>query len=127
MIHSNIQLLSRRDRHEACEEDKKSQAVAQVMQKVSYRRQSASSVVTAAKVFFQPNIETDEKITTAHFLDSKLGRAAAAVTPGNGNHGPGIAADNGFKWNLNRKIKMRREKRATTFYHFPPIGFEGVG
>jgi len=42
---------------------------------------SITPVVTAAKVFFEPDIGTDEKVTAAHFLDLELGHAVSAVLP----------------------------------------------
>jgi hypothetical protein len=36
------------------------------------------------EVFFEPDIEADEDVAAAHFLDFELGGAGAAVAPGGG-------------------------------------------
>jgi len=53
-------------------------------------------VISLAEIFFQPQIEADEQVTAAHFLDFELGHASAAVTPGNRHHRPGISANDGL-------------------------------
>jgi hypothetical protein len=45
-------------------------------------------VISPAKIFFQPDVEADEKITAAHLAHHQLRLADTTVTPGDGNDGP---------------------------------------
>jgi hypothetical protein len=44
-------------------------------------------VIAAGEVFFKPDIEDDEEVAAAHFLDFQFGDAGAAVSPGDGDGG----------------------------------------
>src|SRR5205814_4919661 len=63
----------------------------------------------------------------AHFPDLQFGCSTATVSPGHWNYRPTISTDDGLKRNLNRKIEMRRQERATTIDHFATVSFEGIG
>jgi NAD/NADP transhydrogenase alpha subunit len=63
-------------------------------------------VVTAAQVFFKPEIEANEKVPAAHFLNLQLGLAGSAVAPCNRNRRPGIAANDGLERKLNGEIEV---------------------
>ena len=41
-------------------------------------------VVAAAKVFFEPDVQADKKVTATHFLDFEFGGAGATIAPSNG-------------------------------------------
>ena len=56
---------------------------------------SILSVIPPGEVFFEPDIEADEDVAAAHFLDFELGGAGAAVAPGDGNRGVAEAARDG--------------------------------
>jgi hypothetical protein len=49
-------------------------------------------VVPAGEVFFEPDIDADEEVAAAHFLDFEFGGAGAAVAPGEGDGGETEAA-----------------------------------
>ena len=51
-----------------------------------------SLIVATTKIFFEPDVEADEKITATHFLDFKFGGAGPAITPGNRDNRPGVTA-----------------------------------
>ena len=86
-----------------------------------------AAVVSAAEVFFQPQVGADEEIAAAHFFDLQLGLAVLAVLPRNGRNRPGIAAHDGLQWNFHGEIEMRRQQRMTPVDHRAPIGLECVG
>ena len=54
-------------------------------------------VIAAAEILFQEDVHADEKVAAAHFLDFQFGFAAAAIAPGNGDDGPGIATHDGLQ------------------------------
>ena len=84
-------------------------------------------VVAAAEVFFQPDVEADEQVAAAHFLDLELGLARAAVAPGDGHDGPGVPAHDGLERQLDGEVEVRRDERAAALDDLAPVGFEGVG
>ena len=45
-------------------------------------------VIAAAEILFQPDIQADEEVAAAHFLDGKFRISHAPVPPGNGNYRP---------------------------------------
>ena len=42
-------------------------------------------IIPSGKILFHPNIEADEEVAAAHFLDLEFGAAGAAVAPGDGD------------------------------------------
>src|SRR5215471_5067497 len=64
-------------------------------------------VVAPAEILLQPTIERDEQIPAAHLLNFELRDAIAAVAPGDGDHGPRIAADDGFERKFDGEVKVR--------------------
>ena len=52
-------------------------------------------IVPAAEILFKPDIHADEKISAAHLLDLELGFPVLAVSPGDGDDGPG---DSPARW-----------------------------
>src|SRR5678809_793032 len=85
------------------------------------------TIIPPTEIFFQPDIQTNEQIATAHFFDLQFGVTSAPVTPGNRNDGPSEAAHNGFQRQFDGQVKMRGEERLTTFDHLSSIRFERVG
>ena len=57
---------------------------------------SVSLIVAAAKVLLEPDVEANEKVAAAHFLDFELGSASAAITPSDGNYCPGVTPHDCF-------------------------------
>ena len=53
-------------------------------------------MISAAEIFFQPEVRHNEKIPAFHFLDLKSGKAGLSVAPGNRHDFREIAGDNGF-------------------------------
>ena len=67
-----------------------------------------SLVVAFAEIFFQPDVKTDEQVPAPHLFDLKFGDAGPAVSPADGDHGPGITANYGLQREFDGKIEMRR-------------------
>ena len=85
------------------------------------------NVIPSGEIFFQPNVEADEEIATAHFLDFEFGDAGAAVAPGDGDGGETEAANDGFQREFNRDVEVGREDGADAVDDRAAVGFEGVG
>jgi len=51
------------------------------------------SIVAAAEIFLQPEIQADEHIAATHFPELKLRDARPAISPGNRDDRPGVASD----------------------------------
>lgn len=83
-------------------------------------------VVATTKKSFQPDIETDEKISAAHLVDFELGFAGFAVTPGHRDRCPGVTADDRFEGNFYRQIEMGRNQWSATIDGSFPISFKRV-
>src|ERR1039458_5231199 len=73
---------------------------------------AALLVIPAAEVLLQPAIERDEQIAAAHLPDLEFRDAAAPVAPGDGHHGPGVAAHDDLERQFHGEVEVRREKRA---------------
>ena len=84
-------------------------------------------VITSGEVFFEPDIEDDEEVAAAHFFDFELGEAGAAVVPGDGDGGEGVAADEGFEGEFDGDVEVGAEDGADAVDDFAAVGFEGVG
>ena len=87
---------------------------------------STPAVVAAAEVFLQPDVHADEEIAAPHFLDLQLGHAVLPVAPGDRDHGPGVAPDDGLERQLDRQVEMGRHEGAAALDHAPAVGLEGV-
>ena len=85
------------------------------------------TIIPAREILLQPDIEADEQIAAAHFLDLEFRLASAAVAPGDGDHGEGKSSDDGFERQLDCDVEVGRENRADAIDHSFAIGFEGVG
>ena len=83
--------------------------------------------VSAAEVFFQPDVAADEEVAAAHFLDLQLGDAGAAIAPGDRHDRPGVAAHDGLERQLDREVEVRRNQGTATVDHRRAIGLEGIG
>ena len=81
-------------------------------------------MTSAAEVFFQPDVEANEKIATAHFLDFEFGSSGIAAAPGNGDGHPGVPAYDRFQRNLNCHVEVRRDERPATVNDFLSVRFE---
>jgi hypothetical protein len=84
-------------------------------------------VVAAREILFEPHVEDDEEVAAAHFFDFEFGQAGAAVSPGDGDDGEAVAADNGFQGEFDRDVEVRRQDRPDAVDDFFAVGFEGVG
>jgi hypothetical protein len=78
-------------------------------------------------MLFEPEVEADEQIAAAHLLNFELGYAGSAIAPGDGNDGPGVAADDGLQRDFDGEIEVRGEERLATFNDSAAIGLERVG
>ena len=85
------------------------------------------TIIPAREILLQPDIEADEQIAAAHFLDLEFRLTGAAVAPGDGDDGEGKSSDNGFERKLDRDVEVRREDRAYAIDHSFAVGFEGIG
>ncbi len=83
-------------------------------------------IIPTREIFFQPNIEADEEVAAAHFLDFELGGAGAAVPPSDGNGGETEATDDGFEREFDRDVEMRGEDGTDAVDDRAAVGFEGV-
>ena len=84
-------------------------------------------IIPAREIFLQPDIEADEQIATAHFIDLEFRLTGAAVAPGDGYNGEGKSSDDGFERQLDCDVEVRREDRAYAINNGFSIGLEGVG
>lgn len=50
-------------------------------------------VVSAAEILFEPEIEANEQIAAAHFLDFEFGNTSSAIAPSNRHRRPRISAN----------------------------------
>lgn len=83
-------------------------------------------IVAPGEILFQPHIEADKEISTAHFSDGQLSDTMAAIPPGGRYNSPTISADNGLQRQLDRNVKMRRENGAHTIDHRSSVCLESV-
>ena len=84
------------------------------------------TIIPAREIFLQPDIEADEKIAAAHFLDLEFRLTGAPVAPGDGDDGEGKSSDDGFERELDRDVEVRRENGAYAIDHGFAVGFEGI-
>ena len=63
-------------------------------------------VVAAAEVLFEPHVETDEEISTAHLFNFQFRRSDPTVAPGDRNGGPRITPHDCLERNLDRDVEM---------------------
>ncbi len=97
------------------------------MRRGSVIRRLAPFVIPAAEMLFQPNIEANEQVTTAHLLDLELRFAGAAITPRYGYARPFVASNNRFQGYLDRQVEMGRDQRPAPIDRRSPVGFESIG
>ena len=64
-------------------------------------------IISSGKIFFQPNIEANEEVATAHFLDLELGGSGAAIAPCNGHDGVGVTPHDRLEGQFDSNVKMR--------------------
>ena len=84
-------------------------------------------IVAAREVLFEPDVEADEKVAAAHLADLQLGDARAAVSPSDGNRGPGVSSDNRLQRKLDREVKVRGNQRATSVNYSAAVRLKGIG
>ena len=84
-------------------------------------------IIPSRKVFFEPNIEAYEEVTTTHFLDFEFGNPVSAVLPGDRDHRKALAAQDGLKRQFHSYVEMGRNNWAHPVDHCFTIGFEGIG
>src|SRR5215469_9291418 len=72
-------------------------------------------------------IEDDEEIAAAHLADAQLREADLAVVPGVRHYGVGVAADDRFQRQFDRKIEVVREDRLYARDHLTAIALESIG
>src|SRR5579872_225091 len=77
-----------------------------------HSRRLALPKVAATEIFLEPDVEHDEHVAGAHFLDLQLGDAGLPVAPRNRNRRPRIAAHDGLERQFDGQVEMRREERA---------------
>src|SRR5581483_2164698 len=86
----------------------------------------SAMIVAARQGLLEPQVEDDEEIAAAHFLDAQLGYAGFPVCPGDRNHAIGVAAHNGLQRHLDGQVEVRRNERLHRGNHFTPVYLEGV-
>ena len=84
------------------------------------------TIIPAREILLQPDIEADEQIAAAHFLDLEFRLTGAAVAPGDGDDGEGKSSNDGFERELHCDVEVRREDRAYAIDHSFAVGLEGV-
>src|SRR5476651_2218540 len=85
-----------------------------------------SPIIAATEVFLEPDVEHDEKVTAAHFLDLELGHARAPVSPADWNHDPVKAPHDGFQRQFDGQVEVGRDQRAASLDDLPSISLESV-
>ena len=73
---------------------------------------SAFPIIPTRKILFKPNIEADEEISAAHFLDFEFCDAMAAVPPGDRDRGERKSAHDGFQGEFDGDVEVGAEDRA---------------
>ena len=87
-----------------------------------------TAIIAAAEILLQPDVQADEQIPAAHFLDLQLRDAGPAVAPGDRHHRPGVAAHDGLERQLDGEIEMRRQMSGRQpSITVAAVGLEGVG
>ncbi len=84
-------------------------------------------IITTGKVFFKPDIKTDEEVAAPHLLDLELSLSGTTVPPSYRDHDPAETANNGFQRDLNRYIEVMSYEWPTAINYFPAVRLEGVG
>src|SRR5262245_21625760 len=84
-------------------------------------------IIATSKMFFQPEIQDNKQIPTAHLLDFQFGNAGSSVCPADRHDREGIAPYNSLQRHLHGEIKMGRNERLHTLDHFPTIHLKGIG
>ena len=69
-------------------------------------------IVTSAEVFFEPKVENDKEVAASHLPNLQFGDTVAAIPPGDGDNRKGVAANDSFEGQFDRKVEVGREKRA---------------
>ena len=83
-------------------------------------------IVPPAEIFFQPEVENNKEVAASHFSNLKFGDSVTAIPPGDGDDRKGVAANNSFQGQLNRKVKVGREKRAESIQAGFAVSLKGV-
>ena len=84
-------------------------------------------VIASAEVFFEPNVKTDEEITTAHLFNLQFCDTGPAVAPRYRNDSPGKPTHDRFERQFDSDIEMGRNERPAAIDHFATVGFKGIG
>src|SRR4051812_851766 len=87
---------------------------------------SMSPVVTSAEVLFQPDVRTDEEVSTAHLLDLQFRFAVFAVLPGDRRDGITETADDRFQGDFYREVEVGRQEWPASVDYSSSVSFEGV-
>jgi hypothetical protein len=77
-------------------------------------------------VVLEPDVQDDEQVATAHFLELELRRAVAPVGPANGHDRVRIPADDGHS-TASRRSEPVRQQPLDLFDDVPTIGLERTG
>src|SRR4030095_4994410 len=92
-----------------------------------YVTDSGLLVVTSAEVLFQPDVETDEQVATAHLRESQTALAGTPVPPRDRDDGPREAAHDGLERQLDGQVEMGRDQGTAAVDGLPSVGLERVG
>ena len=69
-------------------------------------------IVPPAEIFFQPEVKNDKEVAASHLPNLQFGDTVAAIPPGDGDNRKGVAANDSFEGQFDRKVEVGREKRA---------------
>jgi predicted Zn-dependent peptidase len=83
-------------------------------------------VVATTEIFFQPHVDANKQISAAHLADLEFGDARSPVSPGDGNDGPIVAADNCLQRQFDRQVEVGRKKWTAAFDDFTRVSFKRV-
>ena len=83
-------------------------------------------IVPAAEIFFQPEVENNKEVAASHLPYLQFCDSVATIAPSDGNDRKGVAANDSFEWQLNREVKVGREKRAETIQASFAVSLKGV-
>src|SRR6516225_2381785 len=84
-------------------------------------------IVAPRKTFLEPEVEHDEEVPAAHFLQLQFRNPALPVGPGDRDHGVGVTADDRLERHLHRQIEVRGNQRLHGLDHLAPVALKGVG
>ena len=84
-------------------------------------------VITAAEVLLQPDVQTDKKVTAAHFLNLEFSFAGSPVAPCDRDYRPGVPAHDRLERKLYREVEVWSNQWPASINDCFAICFESIG